>query len=145
VIFSVITNVRDAGDPPTADYHQINVPCDSSASGDSLISHVHLPLPQPNGASGSGDWDNNEPGNTAAHEAGHLMGLGDHYTVVTNDPYVTKPDSGHENDIMATLSGGALQSAINEIVEDAGVDCPWYCCPCDWVLIVSDMFESNHL
>ncbi len=144
VIFNVITNVRDEADPPTDNYHQINIPCDSSASGDSLISHVHLPLPQPNGASGSGDWDNNEPANTAAHEAGHLMGLDDHYTVVSQDPYITRPDSGHENDIMATLSGGALQSAIDEIVEDAGVDCPWYCCPCDWFVFVSDLVEPNN-
>ena len=86
---------------------------------------VHWPKGIPKGRSGK-----------LYHEAGHLMGLGDQYTTVSRNPYRTRPNAGHENDIMATLGGQAQQAAINEIVEDAGLDCPWWCC-CDWLLVVS--------
>jgi hypothetical protein len=144
VYFHVLTSVRDQNDPPTAGYHQINVPCDNSADGDGHISSVNNPLPQPNGASGSGNWDNNEPNNTPAHEAGHLMGENDQYTVTSRDPYRTKPNAGHENDIMATLGGQPQQSAVDNIISKSGVDCPWYCCPCFWFVYVSDMGQPNN-
>jgi len=87
----------------------------------------------------TGRVDDNEPDNTYAHEAGHLMGLQDQYEevgeddngngVIDPDERETKPKPGHEEDIMGTLDGKPLQSAIDEIVDDAGIECPCECCP----------------
>ena len=88
----------------------------------------------------TGRVDNNEPDNTYAHEAGHLMGLQDKYHElpaqdrdgdgdIDADDRRTEPNAGHGEDIMATLNGKPLQSAIDEIVSDAGIECPCECCP----------------
>lgn len=107
--------------------HQIEVKKDPSGKG---ISSVDNPLPTPNGgSSGTGTWDNNEPDHTWAHEAGHLMGLGDCYDVISRDPYRTRPRKGCEGNIMAELSGSPSQNNISQIVEDGGVECPCDCCP----------------
>lgn len=122
-------NVSKLGENETADEgsHQIEIKNDPSGKG---ISSVNLPLPTPNGgSSGSGTWDNNEPDHTWAHEAGHLMGLGDCYEVISEDPYRTRPRPGCQGNIMADLSGSPSQDNISQIVEDGGVECPCECCP----------------
>ena len=111
-------------------FHDIEVGKDESADGNGHISSVDKPLPQPNsGSAGSGNWDNNEPAGTWAHEAGHLMGSNDEYTVTSEDPYRTQPNPGHDNDIMADLNGKPTQDAIEDIVANGGVECPCECCP----------------
>jgi len=107
--------------------HQIEIKNDPSGKG---ISSVDNPLPTPNGgSSGSGTWDNNEPNHTWAHEAGHLMGLGDCYDVISEDPYRTRPQAGCNGNIMADLSGAPSQNNISQIVENGGIECPCECCP----------------
>jgi len=111
-------------------FHDIEVGKDNSADGDGHISTVDTPLPQPNsGSAGSGNWDDNEPAGTWAHETGHLMGLKDEYNVTSEDPYETEPNPGHKNDIMANLSGKPTQDAIEDVVANGGVECPCKCCP----------------
>ncbi|MCK5030390.1 MAG: hypothetical protein KAR64_02890, partial [Thermoplasmatales archaeon] len=88
----------------------------------------------------TGRVDDNESDNTYAHEAGHLMGLRDQYHELPKahrdgdgdidaDDRRTEPNTGHTDDIMATLDGKPRQDAIEEIVEVAGIECPCECCP----------------
>ncbi len=115
------------GQKPDPGSHQIEVKNDTTGKG---ISSVKKPLPTPNGASpGKGTWDNNEPAHTWAHEAGHLMGLGDCYKVLSRDPYRTEPKPNCRGNIMGTLSGGPSQNNVSKIVADGGVECPCKCCP----------------
>ena len=97
--------------------------------------------PAPNGPGTTGSWRSNAGGdNGSAHEAGHLMGLGDKYD---DDPKTGQsvPRAGHGSDIMATTSKagnpmpGPLQDAIESIIAAAGVTCPEWCCIFDPVPI----------
>ena len=66
---------------------------------------------------------------TIAHEAGHLMGLGDQYQDVGG---VSVPNAGYETNIMGSVSKcneTANRSQIEEIVNHGGVYCPCECCP----------------
>jgi len=48
--------------------------------------------------------------NYVAHEVGHLIGLGDEYTVTGSNPRTTKPLPGRENTLMA--DGGRIDAAL---------------------------------
>ena len=66
---------------------------------------------------------------TIAHEAGHLMGLGDQYQDVGG---VSVPNAGYETNIMGSVSKcneTANRSDIEKIVNHGGVYCPCECCP----------------
>ena len=122
-------NVSKLGENETADNgsHQIEVKKDPTGKG---ISTVDMPFPTPNGgSSGSGNWDDNEPNGTWAHEAGHLMGLGDCYTVLSQNPYRTAPKPGCEGRIMGSLDGNLSQGNVSKIVADGKIECPCKCCP----------------
>jgi uncharacterized protein RhaS with RHS repeats len=70
-----------------------------------------------NGVGGdSGTWPAERPGWTAAHEAGHLMGLDDKYNYTTN-----MPNSGWENNIMAVYGGVVDARNIDEILNYHGI------------------------
>jgi hypothetical protein len=125
VDFFCLVSVSDSGGTDST-AHQIKIKNDPSGKG---ISSVNNPLPTPNGDPGSGNWDDNEPDGTWAHEAGHLLGLGDRYRVISRDPYRTEPvDSTAEGNIMAELDGSPNQAQIDSVIDAAGVTCPWYCC-----------------
>jgi RHS repeat-associated protein len=60
----------------------------------------------------SGSMSSIDSALTVAHEAGHLLGLFDHYNPITRVPW-----KGHSNDIMAESGNNAvLQDEINSIV-----------------------------
>jgi len=68
----------------------------------------------------SGEWNTNSPGmqngnHEAAHEAGHLMGEGDHYTESRGPggERVTPPRPGYENNVMGTTGPGARGDSRN--------------------------------
>ena len=112
-------------------FHDITIVKDDSADGDGHISYVKgsrtddpndrvLDDPRPNdGAATTGAWDTNEPANTYAHEAGHLMGLDDTYPPHKN---------GFGSHIMND-NGAVSQADIDLIVGMSGVKCPCECCP----------------
>ncbi|MBZ9572478.1 BACON domain-containing protein [Patescibacteria group bacterium] len=77
-----------------------------------------------------GEWATTTTGLNAAHEVGHMMGLGEEYTRDTNGDW--KPNQGKEKSIMAKTWGEvkALQEHIDDIVGNAGVDCPMPECCC---------------
>lgn len=129
ITFTVDVEMRRENVDPRPGYHQIKIVHDISEDMDGHISSVTLE--QPNGGSGQGTWDTNEPANTAAHEAGHLMGEEDQYEEVSQDPRVTRTKTGHENDLMGTLDGKPLPDAVARIVcTKGGADCPKDpCCP----------------
>lgn len=131
ITFDVHTKIRFENTTPTECYHQIRIVHDASADGNGHISYVNAPLPAPNGASGSGEWDDNEPAKTAAHEAGHLMGEDDQYT--RNPDGSTTPKPNHANDIMGDIykcTEAPLPAAIARIVcTRGGIMCPMECCP----------------
>ncbi|GEM_PF-4775186 len=120
--------------------HQITLDPD-----DDFRSYVNNPLPGVNGAGGTGRWEKDAgDDNTAAHECGHLMGLADQYKDSTYTDAAGKrhvvsiPLPGHDNDCMASLQKGAnpaipLQSAIDQIVNAAGITCPEMCCIFDLI------------
>jgi hypothetical protein len=138
VDFFCLVSVSDSGGTDST-AHQIEIKTDPSGKG---ISSVNNPLPQPNGDPGSGTWDNNEPAGTWEHEAGHLMGLGDRYRVISRDPYRTEPvDSTAEGNIMAELDGSPNQAQIDSVIDAAGVTCPWWCCI---FLVVDDDGGANY-
>lgn len=66
----------------------------------------------------SGEWNMSSSGQAAgesAHEAGHLMGDGDHYSESTNSngERVTTPDAGYSNNLMGTLGSSVLPDSRN--------------------------------
>ncbi len=84
-------------------------------------------LGRPNDGSTNGEWDNQDTGNVAAHETGHLMGLDDEYTYDASGNYVnTNPQVTDPQSIMAQTWGNvsALQSHINAIMKNAGISVP---------------------
>ena len=63
--------------------------------------------------------DNATSGNVAAHEAGHMMGLGEGYIITGTNPRVSQPASGRDaDDIMATTGQGAraTERDIDQII-----------------------------
>ena len=68
----------------------------------------------------SGEWNTSSPGmqngnHEAAHEAGHLMGEGDHYSESSGagGERVTPPNPGYENNVMGTTAPGARGESRN--------------------------------
>ena len=88
-----------------------------------------------------GDWTIDTADNaTAPHEAGHEMGLEDQYKDYTGEDGQTysRPNPGHEVDIMGTSRKGKVISAppgkpeINNvliILKNLNLKCPEKCCP----------------
>ncbi len=133
-----VTVVTKVGGAVTAGFDQINVADDSQGGVDDHVSTTTTG--SVNDGDTKGDWDNNEPANTYAHEAGHIAGLPDTYktegamkTVQGKnvDCRKTKPCRGHDMDKMATLGAGAMieQAAIEKLIKDAGLSCPVECWP----------------
>jgi hypothetical protein len=67
-----------------------------------------------------GHWQSNEDW-AYAHEAGHLMGLGDDYDYITN-----QPNTGHAGHMMGSYGGTVSQHEIEGILN--GHKCPQKCC-----------------
>jgi hypothetical protein len=134
VVFDVNVTKRNESDNATDGFHQIKVKNDT-VGDDGNYSVVNAPLPTPNGGTGTGTWDNWEPQGTWAHEAGHLMGLGDTYVtyyvmVDGKKQRRTRPvDSTYDGHIMANLSGDPYQDNITQIVNGGKIYCPCECCP----------------
>jgi hypothetical protein len=160
---NVITRVSNSKTPPgTAGYHQIKL---SSTETISYVSGFKTDFDLNNGV-GGGSWSTtgNMLNETYAHEAGHLMGLDDHYDDYRKQPdgnwkrlndnqifnssdladqncakygmtkadfqtfldnpktnRLTPPQVNHENDIMASLNGMPLQSAIDQIASNTSL------------------------
>jgi subtilisin family serine protease len=86
-----------------------------------------------------GNWAWDDSSHFAKHEAGHEMGLGDQYTDYKGEDGKTysRPNPGHESDIMATLKGKIIsqpagQEEINDVLlifKDLALECPAKCCP----------------
>ena len=113
-------------------FHDIEIVCDNSTDGDGHVSSVQgsrgsandriLDDPCPNdGTTTTGTWDTNEPENTYAHEAGHLMGL--------DDTYPPHQDEDDYDDHIMDDNGAVTQEDIDLIIEMSGVECPCECCP----------------
>jgi len=113
-------------------FHDIEIVCDNSADGDGHVSSVQgsrgaandrvLDDPRPNdGGTTTGSWDTNEPANTYAHEAGHLMGL--------DDTYPPHQDEDDYDDHIMDDNGAVMQEDIDLIIEMSGIECPCDCCP----------------
>jgi hypothetical protein len=134
VKFNVTVKMRNESDNATDGYHQIKMKNDT-VGDEGNYSVVNKPLPTPNGGTGTGTWDNNEPQGTWAHEAGHLMGLGDTYVtymvnISGNLTRRTRPNGPKYKDhIMANLSGFPFQDNITQVVNNGGIYCPCKCCP----------------
>jgi hypothetical protein len=69
----------------------------------------------------SGEWNVNSRGmgfGEAAHETGHLMGEGDHYTSSMNaaGARVTSPSAGYTGNLMGQLPGSASSSNMQTIM-----------------------------
>lgn len=119
-------------------YHCIDV-VNQPRNGRGNVADAHE-VPPDGSWNGYGTWTTGTTGMNAAHEVGHLMGLGDEYhygdtdgdgqgdTYVNDNPQ----PAGQAQSIMAQTWGAvaALQSHIDEIVGDAGVDCPVPECCC---------------
>ncbi len=86
-----------------------------------------------------GNWGFDQyAGTTSAHEAGHELGLEDQYHDETKDgKTVSVPTPGHENDLMASLTGRLISQPhggdpvnnIEKILKKRGLVCPETCCP----------------
>lgn len=87
-----------------------------------------------------GNWGFDQyAGTTSAHEAGHELGLTDQYhdTKDENGKTVSIPEAGHENDLMASLTGRLISQPhggdpvnnIEIILKKRGLVCPDTCCP----------------
>jgi len=117
-------------------------------------SHVNAwddQLPEPNnGMETTGQFNTNDFAGVYAHEAGHLMGLGDQQTESeTTGPNGQTVKHKHPNkknpdgtwNIMAWPGGLPGQDDIDKIVASSGVGCPCLCCEYPWVFFIDD-FED---
>jgi RHS repeat-associated protein len=59
--------------------------------------------------------------NTGAHEAGHLLGDNDYYTMTGSNSSVAMP--GYENDLMGTIRGSVDQRNVDAILGCAASNC----------------------
>lgn len=132
---NIVVNTK-VGGAAAAGYDQINVADDSAGGVDDHVSCTTTGTV--NGGDTKGNWDNNEPAQTYAHEAGHLAGLGDTYKTEgaikqvngkSVDCRKTTPCAGHGMDKMAQLGGMITQDAIESLIKKAGLDCPKECWP----------------
>jgi len=87
------------------------------------------------------NWDDQDNGNVAAHETGHLMGLHDEYDYGgPGGAYrnLNPQPAGQPQSIMAQTWGNvaALQSHIDAIMRGLNASCPWWCCVFFWVVYV---------
>ena len=92
--YNVTTTVTSGSD------NQITVP---SGDGRAYVMNV---------GGNSGVWPELRPGWTAAHEAGHLLGLRDHY-----DYNTIQPDTGWEHDIMGGRDKPPTENSILELIK----------------------------
>ena len=122
--------VRNETSPPTPGYDQIKIV--TWANNKYPFSFVWM-------NNMTGEWFAVENTKAYAHEAGHLMGEQDAYNrtagadgqMFTADD-VVKPLTGHENDLMASISTCTevpSQDSIDRIVMRLGIICPCECCP----------------
>jgi hypothetical protein len=121
VRFDVVTRIGSG----TAGFHQVNVRPGPATSNAGI-----------GPGSQNSNWDDQDTGNVAAHESGHLMGIHDEYDY--NGPGGSyqnlNPQPSDPQSIMATTgnNAGALQSHINGILNGLGAKCPWWCCIFCW-------------
>jgi len=123
------------------DYHCIHV-VDQPVNQRGNRADAHE-VPPTGTLNGYGEWTAGISGLEATHEAGHLMGLDDEYhyedkdgdgaadTYVNDNPQVDADGKPKDpQSIMAQAWGNvaALQSHIDEIMQDAGMECPGKCC-----------------
>jgi hypothetical protein len=118
VLFDIVTRIGVG----TPNFHQVNVVTGPQTSRSSL-----------GPASGSATWDDQDTGNVAAHETGHLMGLGDEYDYGgPGGSYrnLNPQPAGQPQSIMAQTWGtvAALQSHIDGILQRLNAQCSWWCC-----------------
>jgi len=78
-----------------------------------------------------GHWRDNAGEWTLAHEAGHIMGLGDDYSEnylaqIFGADRETRPKPGHEGHMMAEGGGVVVQHEVDEALK--GAECPQSCC-----------------
>ncbi len=84
-------------------------------------------MPEKPGGSGTGAWADDPSYPVAAHEAGHLMRLGDEYTdVKVHGKTVSRPKKGHHHDLMANVWAYPKAGAIRSILKELGAECD--CC-----------------
>ncbi len=123
------------------DYHCIHV-VDRPVNQRGNRADAHT-IPPTGVLNGYGEWTAGIDGLIAAHEAGHLMGLDDeyHYDDTNGDG---KPDTYVNDNLQVDADGkpkepqsimaqtwsdvAAMQSHIDEIMKDAGKECPGKCC-----------------
>lgn len=109
----IIFAVKTAGDTPRGTIEK-------GGRGDS-------PVPYQRGVDGQFDQSLNKPHSViVAHEIGHVLGLGDDYTVVSEHPRRTRPLPGREDTLMA--DGGpiddVLLSRLYHLLRQANADVP---------------------
>jgi hypothetical protein len=120
-------------------YHWIRLADPRTPEGANVLAWDNK-LPKPNnGMETTGVFNVNDFVGVYAHEAGHLMGLGDQYEPVDLDiPLgdgeeltitINLPKEGKVGNIMADPSGWPSQEDINNVVESSGIECPCECCP----------------
>ena len=138
VTFDAIVTSRSPEGRPTPGYHQVEIIDNDEYHEEHNESHrssVTWPSgdPPPNDGEHQleGEWDDADTAEVIAHEAGHLMGLEDEYDVISEDPYVTRPKPGFEDNIMGNTSSGNKPNInqIENIVHNGNIWCPCECCP----------------
>jgi len=129
----------DKLNPNGGGYHWIRLADPRSPEGANVLAwNNNLPKPN-NGMETTGVFNVNDFVGVYAHEAGHLMGLGDQYEPVDLDiprgngkeltVTINLPKEGKAGNIMADPSGWPSQEDINNVVESSGIECPCECCP----------------
>ena len=116
-------------------HHWIEIADPRTPVKNSYVNSWNGKLPSPNdGSETTGVFNIMETIGVFAHEAGHLMGLGDQQDekeVEENGKKVKKkfPKKGFQDNIMGWPSGWPSQADIDQIVKKSGIECPCKCCP----------------